>query len=77
MSVLLKNGLVATSAGSFTADVFVEGEKIKVVGSGLHPRADETVDATGKYILPGAIDQHTHIEMPFMEIGRASCRERV
>ena len=66
MSVLLKNGLVVTSTGSYVADVFVDGEKIKSIGSGLSVKADETVDATGKYILPGAIDPHTHIEMPFM-----------
>lgn len=66
MSVLLKNGLVVTSTGSYTADLFMEGDRIKVIGSGLSPKADETVDATGKYILPGAIDPHTHIDMPFM-----------
>ncbi len=66
MSVLLKNGLVVTSTGSYVADVFVEGETIKAVGVGLAQKADETIDATGKYILPGAIDPHTHIDMPFM-----------
>ena len=66
MSVLLKNGLVVTSSGSYAADVFIEGERIKTIGAGLGQRADETVDATGKYILPGAIDPHTHIDMPFM-----------
>ncbi len=66
MSVLLKNGLVVTSTGSYVADVFVDGEKIKSIGTGLSVKADDTVDATGKYILPGAIDPHTHIEMPFM-----------
>jgi dihydropyrimidinase len=66
VSVLLKNGLVVTATGSFVADVFIEGEIIKAVGIGLGMKADETVDATGKYILPGAIDPHTHLEMPFM-----------
>jgi dihydropyrimidinase len=66
MSVLLKNGLVVTSTGSYVADVFIDGDIIKSVGSGLSVKADETVDATGKYILPGAIDPHTHIDMPFM-----------
>ncbi len=66
MSVLLKNGLVVTSTGSSVADVFVDGEKIKTIGTGLSVKADETVDASGKYILPGAIDPHTHIDMPFM-----------
>jgi len=66
MSVLLKNGLVVTSSGSSVADVLIDGETIKAVGSGLPMKADETVDASGKYILPGAIDPHTHIDMPFM-----------
>ena len=66
MSVLLKNGLVVTATGSYVADVYVEGEKIKAIGSGLSFKADETIDASGKYILPGAIDPHTHIDMPFM-----------
>jgi dihydropyrimidinase len=66
MSVLLKNGLVVTSTGSSVADVFVDGERIAAIGTGLAMKADETVDATGLYILPGAIDPHTHIDMPFM-----------
>jgi dihydropyrimidinase len=66
MSVMLKNGLVVTPTGSYIADVLLEGDIIKAVGSGLAMKADETVDATGKYILPGAIDPHTHIDMPFM-----------
>ncbi|MCX7031295.1 MAG: dihydropyrimidinase [Spirochaetes bacterium] len=66
MSVLLKNGLVVTTTGSYVADVYVEGDRIKSIGTGLAVKADETVDAKGKYILPGAIDPHTHIDMPFM-----------
>ncbi len=66
MSVLLKNGCIVTAAGSYVADVHVEGDSIKSIGVGLSVKADETVDATGKYILPGAIDPHTHIDMPFM-----------
>ncbi len=66
MSVLFKNGLVVTSSGSRISDVLVEGGKIKCVGTGLADRADEVVDATGKYLLPGAIDTHTHLDMPFM-----------
>jgi dihydropyrimidinase len=66
VSVLLKNGLVVTASGSFPADVYVVGERIQSVGMGLAERADEVVDATGKYILPGAIDPHTHIDMPYL-----------
>jgi dihydropyrimidinase len=66
MSVVLKNGLVVTATGSFVADVRVEGEKIASIGTNLAAKADEVVDAAGMYVLPGAIDPHTHIEMPYM-----------
>ncbi len=66
MSVLLKKGLIVTSAGSYTGDVYIDGDKIKAVGIDLQYKADEVVDAAGKYILPGAIDPHTHLAMPFM-----------
>lgn len=66
MSVLIKGGLVVTSTGSYTADVYAEGDKIKQIGTNLDVRADEVVDAAGKYVLPGAIDPHTHLAMPFM-----------
>src|SRR5512136_2556074 len=66
MSVLIKNGLVVTSGGSYPADVYVEGDKIKAIGTGLDYKTDEVVEAKGKYVLPGAIDPHTHLSMPFM-----------
>ncbi len=66
MSILIKGGLVVTAAGSYNADVLVDGEKIKTMGLGLDYRADEVVDAAGKYVLPGVIDPHTHLAMPFM-----------
>jgi len=66
MSVLIKGGLVVTASGSYTADVYVEGDKIKQIGTNLEVKADEVVTATGKYVLPGAIDPHTHLAMPFM-----------
>jgi dihydropyrimidinase len=66
MSVLIKNGLIVTSTGRYTADLFADGDKIKAIGAGLDQPADEVVDATGLYVLPGAIDPHTHLSMPFM-----------
>ena len=66
MSVLIKGGTIVTSAGRYTADVYTEEDKIKTIGKNLDVAADETVDAMGKYVLPGAIDPHTHISMPFM-----------
>ena len=66
MSVLIKGGTIVTSTGRYVADVYAEGDKIKSIGKGLDVVADETIDAKGKYVLPGAIDPHTHISMPFM-----------
>ncbi|MDC3237343.1 dihydropyrimidinase [bacterium] len=66
MSVLIKGGMIVTSTGRYVADVYTENDKIKSIGKNLDVVADETVDAVGKYVLPGAIDPHTHISMPFM-----------
>jgi dihydropyrimidinase len=66
MSVLIKGGTIVTSTGRYTADVYTEEDKIKTIGKNLDVVADETIDAMGKYVLPGTIDPHTHISMPFM-----------
>jgi len=66
MSVLLKGGTIVSATGRCTADVYAEGDQITTIGSHLDYPADEIVDVAGKYILPGAIDPHTHISMPFM-----------
>lgn len=66
MSVLIKGGLIVTSTGRYRADVYTEGDKIKTIGQDLDMPADEVIDAKGKYVLPGAIDPHTHLAMPFM-----------
>jgi dihydropyrimidinase len=68
MSILIKNGTVVSATGTASADVLVEGEKIAAVAApGTLPdgTADEVIDASGKYLLPGGIDAHTHLEMPF------------
>jgi len=66
MSVLFKGGTIVSTTGRYVADVYTEGDKIKTIGADLDYPADEVIDAQGKYILPGAIDPHTHIAMPFM-----------
>jgi dihydropyrimidinase len=66
MSVLFKGGTIVNTTGRYVADVYADGDKIKAIGTGLDNPADEVVDAKGLYILPGAIDPHTHISMPFM-----------
>jgi dihydropyrimidinase len=68
MRTLITNGLIVTAAGSYPADVLVDGETIALLGSdlpGAGVTADETIDATGKYVVPGGIDVHTHMELPF------------
>ena len=65
MSVLIKGGRIVTAADDVVGDVFVEGEQITLIGAKLDVSADRVIDATGKYVLPGCIDPHTHLDMPF------------
>ncbi len=67
MRTLITNGTVVTADGSYAADVLIDGETIAAIGAGLAGMAevDETVDAAGKYLIPGGIDVHTHMELPF------------
>jgi len=66
MSILIKNGRVVTASEDYTADIFIEGEKISAIGKNLKVKADEEIDASGKLIFPGGIDPHVHLDMPFM-----------
>ena len=68
MRTLIANGTVVTAEGSYPADVLVDGETIALIGTDLPAvgvTADRTIDATGRYVIPGAIDVHTHMELPF------------
>lgn len=65
MELLIKGGTVVTATESFPADVAVDGEKIVAIGKDLAVNAEKVVDATGKLVLPGALDAHTHMAMPF------------
>jgi len=63
---LIKGGTVVAATGAFASDVLVDGETIAAVAApGSIAQADSVIDATGKYVLPGGIDVHTHMEMPF------------
>ena len=64
MSIVIRNGTVVTADLSYAADVRVEGGVITEIGIGL--TGDQELDATGCYVMPGGIDPHTHLEMPFM-----------
>src|SRR5689334_20930928 len=63
---LIKNGTVVTAVDQYRGDVLIEDEKIALVGTSLADiHADTTIDAAAKYVLPGGIDVHTHLDMPF------------
>ena len=64
MSKVIKNGTIVTADLTYKADILIEGGKIAAIGPNL--TGSETFDATGCYIMPGGIDPHTHLEMPFM-----------
>ncbi len=65
MSVLIKGGRIVTAADDYVADVYVDNGTISLIGESLDQPADKVIDAAGKYVIPGAIDPHTHIEMFF------------
>jgi len=65
MSILIKGGRVVTATDDYVADVYVTDEQIDQVGRSLEVDADRVIDAAGKYVLPGCIDPHTHLDMPF------------
>ena len=65
MRTLIKNGTIVNADATTRADVLVDGETIAMIGTDLAATADRTIDAAGKWVIPGAIDVHTHMELPF------------
>jgi dihydropyrimidinase len=65
MDLIIRNGTIVTSGDITQADVGIEGGKVKQVGQGLGPAARE-IDATGKYLFPGGVDVHTHVEFELL-----------
>ena len=63
MRTLIKGGMIVTASDLYQADVLIEDEQIATIGHGL--AGDVTIDASGKYVIPGGIDVHTHLDMPF------------
>jgi dihydropyrimidinase len=66
MAILIRHGTLITAAETFRADILIEGEQIKAIGTDLVPGAVdiETIEAAGKLILPGGVDPHTHFNLP-------------
>ena len=62
---LIRGGTIVTAVDEYVGDVLIEGETITKIGVALQDAADRTIEAEGKYVLPGGIDAHTHLDMPF------------
>lgn len=65
---LIKGGRIVTAVDDYHADILIEGEQITLIGKELDQaqlQADKVIDAKGKLVIPGGIDAHTHMDMPF------------
>jgi len=68
MRTLIKNGHVVTAVDSYMADILIDGSTIAMIGTNLSSvvgSVDKTIDAAGKLVIPGGIDPHTHMDLPF------------
>src|SRR5947209_658709 len=65
MITLILNGRVVTAVDDYKADILIDGETVSTIGAKLDVEADRVIDATGKLVIPGGIDPHTHMELPF------------
>ncbi|MFQ5704677.1 MAG: dihydropyrimidinase [Gemmatimonadales bacterium] len=63
--ILIKNGTIVTASDTYRGDILVEGEIITLIGTKLDLTVDMVIDASDKYVIPGGIDVHTHLDMPF------------
>lgn len=66
MSILIRNGRIVTASEDYVADIYIEGETVHSIGKNLPMQADQIIDAGGKVVMPGGIDPHVHLQMPFM-----------
>jgi dihydropyrimidinase len=64
-TTLIKNGRIVTAVDDYHADVFIDGEVITLIGKNLQVNADKVIDAKDRLVIPGGIDPHTHMDMPF------------
>lgn len=64
MATLIKNGTLVTATETFEADILIDGEKIALIGKDLHHPNADVIDVTGKFIMPGGVDPHVHLDLP-------------
>jgi dihydropyrimidinase len=65
MKTLIRNGRVITATDDYKADILIEGDIVSVIGAKLEMEVDKVIEAAGKLVIPGGIDPHTHMELPF------------
>jgi dihydropyrimidinase len=64
-TTLVKNGTVVTASDRYQADIYIDKGVVTLIGQGLNLPADTVIDASGMLVMPGGIDVHTHLDMPF------------
>ena len=64
-TTLVKNGTVITASDRYQADIYIDKGVVTLIGQGLNLPADDVIDASGMLVMPGGIDVHTHLDMPF------------
>src|SRR5499425_2305437 len=65
MKTLIKNGRIITAVDDYHGDILIDGDRVSLIGARLDLDADNVIDASGKLVIPGGIDPHTHMELPF------------
>ena len=64
MTTLIKTGTLVTAEAEYAADILIQDGKIQSIGQNMTDAADQVIDAAGKYVLPGGVDQHVHFKHP-------------
>src|SRR2546425_7112207 len=65
MKTLIRNGRVVTAVDDYQADILIEDGKVSMIGKEIDVKADKRIDAKGRLVIPGGIDPHTHMDLPF------------
>ncbi|HSO27150.1 MAG TPA: amidohydrolase family protein, partial [Anaerolineales bacterium] len=67
MAILIKSGVILTAAETYQADLLIEGEKIAAIGENLPAGGAQVIDASGRLVMPGGVDPHTHFDLPMFD----------
>jgi dihydropyrimidinase len=65
MKTVIRNGRIVTAVDDYDADILIEGGKVVMIAKAIDVKADRVIDAKGRLVIPGGIDPHTHMELPF------------